>query len=621
MRIIEDIKAQVNKANAINDTDALLLLMEELGKFEGLDAKALVQKIQGHIAFKQSAYREALVFFEHSLKMYEELGDRIGVASCVGNMGIVFEVTGSHKKAMEYYRRALVLNEELEDHSNAAVITGNLGNVFCLIGSFADALEHYERALQMHRGLGNRTGEADATFNISNVYLSTGSYPEALEHNDNALKIYEEIGDRSGVAQATGSKGSVFGKTDSYTESMENYKRALQIHKELGERSAEANVTCNIGSIYGSTGSYTEAREHFERALKIHEELGERTGVARASGLLAEVLLDMELIEEAVSVLTRMENSPISAPGVRSEHIGHWALVKERSGDLEAAQAKLIEALAVVSDSGLRLEQAGFHLRLRDMAQKRNDFEGYVEHNNEYTRITEEVNGKDTITKMAVRAKQHEIEAERKETEKQLAVLHSTLPKHIADRVAMGERVNDHHENAAVIFLDIVGFTSLASGLDPSEIVTLLEDIFDVCDTVINKHSLTKIKTIGDSYMCVALADDELPIEDIQIRTAMAALELVSAIDQVQVRLGIDCGPVVAGVIGTQRMQYDVWGDTVNVASRLESTGEAGRIQVSETFATHLGTRHRMSCTLKERGTMEVKGKGAMKTFWLEERV
>jgi class 3 adenylate cyclase len=273
---------------------------------------------------------------------------------------------------------------------------------------------------------------------------------------------------------------------------------------------------------------------------------------------------------------------------------------------------------------------------------KQNDLAGYVEHNNECTRINEEVNGKETATKLAMQEKQREIDAERKEIDKQLAVLHSTLPKHIADRVARGEVVNDHFENASVIFLDIVGFTSISDRIPSGHVVHLLEQIFTTLDAVCEKHNVVKIKTIGDSYMAVSFES--------VVNAATCALEMMSALDtleitmppslgdaswtkdvgDIRVRIGIHCGPVTAGVIGTARMQYDVWGDTVNVASRMESSGEPGRIHVSEAFAAELDpglrrgddggpdTHTSDSLSLLKRGEIAVKGKGSMTTYWLE---
>ena len=154
--------------------------------------------------------------------------------------------------------------------------------------------------------------------------------------------------------------------------------------------------------------------------------------------------------------------------------------------------------------------------------------------------------------------------------------------------------------------------------------------MFTKCDAICAKHNVTKIKTIGDSYLAVAFPSDG----DAAQRAAHSAIEMMNitlneslnkALNKalVEFRIGIHCGPITAGVIGTARMQYDVWGDTVNVASRMESTSEPGRIHISEAFArllpaTSSGDSFERPLQVLERGEIDVKGKGMMKTFWLE---
>ena len=217
--------------------------------------------------------------------------------------------------------------------------------------------------------------------------------------------------------------------------------------------------------------------------------------------------------------------------------------------------------------------------------------------------------------RIAMQEKEREIELERKEREKERAVLYSTLPPEIADRVIRGEDVSgDKHEHAAVLFLDVVGFTTHSSALDPQVTTRLLAEIFRRFDEICTEHNVTKIKTIGDSYMAVGFHEDAA-----QAVAATAQAMITSNFfwpdgSPVQFRIGLHIGSVVAGVIGTQRLQYDVWGDTVNTASRMESTGEPGKVQVSEAFAELVAGRF----TLSARGTIDIKGKGSMTTFWLE---
>jgi len=517
--------------------------------------------------------------------------------------------------------------EELGTREADALSAQARGTADRLHGNYPAALEHCHRALAMHEELGNRSGVAIVTTCIGLVHRRTGNYPAALEHYHRALALYEEQGDSSGVAIVTGNIGNVYFNTGNYPEALEHYHCALAMHQELGESSGMARLTGNIGNVYFNTGNYPATLEHYHRALAIHEELGESSGVAVVTGNILSALIESGEHAEAEALLQKLDVMQIDDPNIVVEREQSRAKLQQNTGNIDEALATLLAALEIARAHSLMAMQADLHKALRDLALKKNDLASYVEHNNEFIRINEEVNGKEATLKMAMQEKQREIDAREREVQKHMAVLHSTLPKHIADRVARGETVNDHHENASVIFLDIVGFTSISDRIPSGHVVHLLEQIFTTLDAVCEKHNVVKIKTIGDSYMAVSFDN---------VRNAAAcALDMISSLDaleitmppslgdtawtkdvgDIKVRIGMHCGPVTAGVIGTQRMQYDVWGDTVNVASRMESTSEPGRIHVSEAFAEALAGA---PYSIVKRGTVEIKGKGMMKTYWLE---
>jgi len=630
-RTFEELKEAVGQATSVDDVPALLQCAEELDAVGTREALASSDQARGLAEVVHGHHRAALEHFCRSLAMYEELGDRGGVASVTGNIGSVHLDTGNYPTAHEHYDRAMTIYEALGDRSGVASITNRIGIVYLETGNYPAALEHYHRALAMHEELGNRGGVARVTGNIGIVHSSTGNYPAALEHYHRALASHEDLGERAGVANVTASIGIVHSNTGSFHAAREHYHRALAMHEELGDRGGVARVTSSIGILHGSTGDYSAALEHFHRALAMHEELGESRGVAFVTGNILNALMLSEEYADAEALLAKMDAMQLDDPGVVVNREINRAHLQQNTGNTDEAVATLLAALQIAREHALASQQAALHNALRDLALKRNDLAGYVEHNNEFTRIIEEINGKEATLKMAMQEKQREIDAKDREHQKHLAVLHSTLPKHIADRVARGETVNDHHENAAVIFLDIVGFTSISDRIPSGHVVLLLEQIFTTLDAVCEKHNVVKIKTIGDSYMAVSF--------DNVRNAASCALDMLSSLDtleitmppslgdtawtkdvgDIKVRIGMHCGPVTAGVIGTQRMQYDVWGDTVNVASRMESTSEPGRIHVSEAFAHAVQqTTTDAPYSIVERGTVEIKGKGVMKTYWLE---
>lgn len=207
------------------------------------------------------------------------------------------------------------------------------------------------------------------------------------------------------------------------------------------------------------------------------------------------------------------------------------------------------------------------------------------------------------------------------EREKSRHLLLNVLPQRIIDRLEAGEqRIADRHDEVTVLFSDIVGFTTISTSLAPSELVEELNELFSGFDAICDETGVDKIKTVGDAYLAVGGLDGDGVAGEIAI--AETALRMCSfaagraAAGGWQSRIGIHAGPIVAGVVGSSKFAYDVWGDTVNIASRLETTSEAGRIHVSADLARRLEARF----VVEPRGLVDLKGKGAVETYWLEGR-
>jgi ligand-binding sensor domain-containing protein/class 3 adenylate cyclase len=262
-----------------------------------------------------------------------------------------------------------------------------------------------------------------------------------------------------------------------------------------------------------------------------------------------------------------------------------------------------------------------FRARLRQLQARERELADLV---NERTReirrqvkILDEQAREIETANVELQEKNQVIEEERMKSER---LLLNILPPAIAERLKAGVSIiADKFESVTVMFVDIVGFTNLSARISPEHLVENLSMIFTSFDALAAKYKLEKIKTIGDAYMVVGGLPE--PMEHHTEAMAMMALELLHSIqemmeaieDPITVRVGIHTGPVVAGVIGVQKFAYDLWGDTVNTASRMESSGEAGKIHVTEDVYRVLHEKF----VFVERGIREVKGKGTMKTYFL----
>lgn len=212
----------------------------------------------------------------------------------------------------------------------------------------------------------------------------------------------------------------------------------------------------------------------------------------------------------------------------------------------------------------------------------------------------------------------------RRERERSDQLLNNILPAPIAERLKQGEvGIADRFPSASVLFSDLVCFTELSTVTPPGVLVSLLNDVFSAFDDLVGSLGVEKIKTLGDGYLAVAGVPKARPDHARAIaELAMGMLKAVEDVNarrglQLQLRIGIHTGPVVAGVIGLRKFSYDLWGDTVNVASRMESSGAPGRIHATEEMYRALASTY----LFEARGLTDVKGKGMLPTWFLSGRL
>ena len=361
--------------------------------------------------------------------------------------------------------------------------------------------------------------------------------------------------------------------------------------------------------------SVAERRKDFSAAVAYRLELLK----------LFEVILDQKaLVEQLSSVATIYTNET-------------WDGFKYTK-----AEEYYLQALLLCTELRWKKKESLIHERLADLYMMQKKWEKFATHFRRYDQIKDEIQEEEA----KAQALHFERETARARLEATESLLHKMLPESIVVRMMKGEtNIADNYENISILFADIVGFTPISTEMSASALLDFMNMLFKQYDEIALKHNCERIKTIGDGYLavCGAPESNENHVENI----AGMALEMLQYSLQIvdiqkimppgvnfQIRVGLHCGPIVAGVIGTGKICYDIYGDTVNVAARMESHGEAGKIHVSEEFVRELKVKseklkvgkqgqllftfNSSLFTASPRGEMDIKGKGMMKTYFLE---
>ncbi len=554
-----------------------------------LKAKALVNLATSF--FIKGTYQESVQQSMLALKQARLAADKVQEGKALHLAGNSYLHLAEYALALQYYQAALSIFEETGSKSSSAILLGNIGNVYYYLGDYPRALEFYQQALGINEAIDNKTSIGVNFSNIGNVYFFLRDYTNALDFHQKALSYHEKHGNKQSTASCLGNLGSIYAELKDHERALNFYKRSFTLHKEVGDKNGMALSLGNIGNSYRELANHPAALEHLRQAKAICEETGNLRLLCYWLTGLADVLL--------------LADEP----------------------DLNQIAVHLEQALVISAQKNLKREESDTRFRLARLYRMKEQWKLADEHFRKHYELDKEINTEEANRQARMLDYRRKIEEGERDRQLKLArlqeqekILYNILPAQIAGRIADGEKtIADRLENVSVFFSDIVGFTQLSQQFSAEEVVLMLNEIFSEFDRLANKHGLEKIKTFGDAYMAVAGAPTG--VEDHAKRTAGFALEVLQTLEnyrqrtgkQVEMRIGLHSGTVVAGIIGESKFAYDLWGDAVNTASRMESHGEAGKIHVSNDFRNLLHDSFRFI----ERGEIEVKGKGKMKTWFL----
>jgi len=613
----------------VNEVLAVLDASPSLSAEEHRDEALLRAKIlyiTAHSTMKRSNFELALEQAHTVLAVNQEfpLGD---VLPKVRNLiGVLYQKLGMNDNALKYCIDALADCEALGDKTGIAMTMGSLGGIYDDLGLYDKAFEYLTSALNLHLELRNTSRIANTTMNIGILHYSLGSYDKALDFFTQALAIHSEVDDKSGISDVLSCIGNAYVNLGFYDKAMENYSTALATYELIGDTSGANLVRGNMGHVYLNLEQFDKALEFFRKALARHETLGEKYYIASVIGNIGYV----------------------------------YSIEKFEGYDPIQAEMHLLDAVALSSAAGAKSLLLHWYKTLADVYEKEKRDAEALSFFKKYIELKDELNIADVKKRDEIREQQNTILLAQARTQATDEILANILPPTIVERLIKGEKkIAETLENVSVLFIDIVGFTKMSGLIPAAELIDLLDVIFSRFDSICKKHGLEKIKTIGDAYMAASGAP--IPCSNHAERAAFAAFEMLEdwEIDRqfsteidLDFRIGLHTGSVVAGIIGENKYSYDLWGDAVNTASRMESHGEPGKIHVSEEFLKKLlmvngewlmeeaddfssftinnlplTTNNHSSLiinnlplTIIPRGEMEIKGKGTMNTYFLESK-
>jgi adenylate cyclase len=589
---------------ALDHFQRALQIAEEIGEKKGIYLSSL--KI-GHIHSRHGEYVKALDSHQRSLRVAEEIGDRSWVSGALLNIGIVYLYQSAHPQALDHFQRSLKISEEIGDQPGMLSSLGNIGNIYWRQGD-VKAMDYYQRIMKIAEDSGSKKPLAAALHNIGKIFSDQKDHVNALNYLQRSLDIAEDIGDKHLVLTALNNMGEIFHGQGNFPKALELYQQSLKISQEIESKSGVTTAYESIGSLKHDLKNYKESVVFCGNSLLLAEEMGavfqQKEACQclydsyKAMGRDKKALVYLEKIgeldkqlnkEETTKQLERMEFQQVMLQDsiAKAEEA---RLIQESHQEEVRKSTRTRNALAV-SGSLLLLLAGGFYSRARYMRRSRAVLQ---------------------------------VEKDRSEN-----LLLNILPAEIAEELKSKGRCEARDfDTVSILFTDFKGFTEHSATMSAAALVNEINHCFEAFDGIMAKYGIEKIKTIGDAYM--AAGGLPVPTEDSVKNTVLAALEMQRFIKERKVqkdalgepafemRVGIHTGPVVAGIVGVKKFQYDIWGDTVNTASRMESSGVVGQVNISE--STYRLLKDDPQFLFSSRGKVEAKGKGEMEMFLVQEQ-
>lgn len=540
----------------------------------------------GNAAVNAGRYDDAIALFQHALQDARAAQDRPGEAKGLERIGLAYEFKGDYAKALEHHFSALRIYDVLKDQAGISTTTGHIGIVYDNLRDFDKAIEYYSKAIALDSARKDMESLSGNLHNLGGVYAQTGKLDDALRLTLQAMEINKRIGKKDWLALNVSSIANIYVGKGQLDEALKYYDESLRLSAAEGDDYGRTVSLISIGDVYYKRKQFDPALDYYRQALEVVR----RTGAVDYEQLTLQRLAAVsQQVGDYQSALDYFERYTILKDSLYNQE--NTKKIVEQRMQYEFDKK---EALAAAELQRTRTIQwafaGGFAIVL--------------------------------VFAVVVWRQRNRINEARKRSDE---LLLNILPEEVAEELKeRGSAEARHFDHVTVMFTDFKGFTALSELVSPAELVSEIDTCFRAFDAITEQLDVEKIKTIGDSYMCAAglprhqedhallVVQAALQIRDFMLRHAEE--RRAAGRPAFEIRIGVHTGPVVAGIVGVKKFQYDIWGDTVNTASRMESSGEPGKVNISA--STFELVRDRFVC--QHRGQIDAKGKGALDMYFVE---
>ena len=478
---------------------------------------------KGYALTDKGDYSEALeTFFQAAEIAANEKtgGDKGRVNTAIAD---IYSLMGNHENAIEYYRNAIVNLREEKDSLRIATVLYNTGDEYYSIRKYDSAIVYFQESSLIFKKIDHLNGTAFNLGSIGMIYAEQGNYDMAKKNINQALAILEKEKIYNAIPEFMISMSDIYANQGDLSTAFNYAHKSLEIAQKYGLKKHVSDANLSLSELYDRTGDKEESLKYYKNYIIYRDSVKNIEAVEQMADLRTNYEVSQKQLEvDLLNVQKRNQQIMVIATAIALFLIGLIALMLFRRNKLIRETNKIIE---------------------------------------------KEKNRSDNL-------------------------LLNILPEETADELKEKGKVEaEKFESVTVLFTDFEGFTHYSENLPPEKLVESVGFYFSKFDEIIERYELEKIKTIGDSYMCAG----GLPVStnDHAIKMTQAALEIIKFVKEVKldmendlthfdVRIGINSGPVVAGVVGIKKFAYDIWGDTVNVASRMEAASQPGKINISE---------------------------------------